>query len=95
MLRAIVPSLARSRAIFVGARFMPDGFHGDGVVAIDRSPSDEPNDRGPLDASFHRVEPSECGALAYLIKAEFGSERLSAAWAAASVSEPGSSGARA
>ncbi len=61
MLRAIVPSLARSRAIFVGARFMPDGFHGDGVVAIDRSPPDEPNEQGPLDASFHRIEPSGVG----------------------------------
>jgi hypothetical protein len=56
LLRAVVPLLERSRAIFVGARFLPDGFHGDGVIAIDAEPSDEAGERRPLDESFHRVE---------------------------------------
>jgi DNA-binding NarL/FixJ family response regulator len=40
------------------------------------------------DASEYLAEPTECGAVAYLIKAEFGSERLAAAWAGANASGP-------
>ena len=36
------------------------------------------------DAADYGEELTECGAAAYLSKAEFGSERLAAAWAAAS-----------
>ncbi len=35
-------------------------------------------------------EPAACGAMAYLMKAEFGSERLAAAWAAANAPAPDS-----
>ena len=38
------------------------------------------------DAAEYGEELSECGAAAYLTKAEFGSERLASAWAAASAS---------
>jgi DNA-binding NarL/FixJ family response regulator len=42
------------------------------------------------EAADYTEEPTECGALAYLTKAEFGSERLSSAWAAANASASGS-----
>ena len=38
------------------------------------------------DAAEYDEEPMACGAAAYLTKAEFGSERLAAAWAAANAS---------
>ena len=38
------------------------------------------------EAAEYLEEPTECGAAAYLTKAEFGSERLAAAWAAANAS---------
>jgi CheY-like chemotaxis protein len=41
-------------------------------------------------ASEYGDEPAICGAAAYLIKAEFGSERLAAAWVAANASAPDS-----
>jgi hypothetical protein len=50
MLRTILPSLERARAIFVGGRFMSDGFHGDGVVAIELA--------GGGDIEARAVDPS-------------------------------------
>ena len=38
------------------------------------------------EAAEYLEEPTECGAAAYLTKAEFGSEQLAAAWAAANAS---------
>jgi hypothetical protein len=37
MLKWVLPALEQSRALFVGGRLMGDGFHGDGVVAIETS----------------------------------------------------------
>jgi DNA-binding NarL/FixJ family response regulator len=41
------------------------------------------------DAAEYVEEQTECGAAAYLTKSEFGSERLAAAWAAATASAGG------
>jgi hypothetical protein len=54
ILRSILPVLEKSRAIFVGGRFMSDGFHGDGVIAIEPGSSADVEAR-PIDASFERV----------------------------------------
>jgi len=37
MMKWVLPVLEPSRAVFVGGRLMEDGFHGDGVVAIETS----------------------------------------------------------
>jgi hypothetical protein len=51
----MLPALESARAIFVGGRLMSDGFHGDGVVALEgRSHFDDPRD-GHADARFRRV----------------------------------------
>jgi hypothetical protein len=55
MLRSILPSLERSRAIFVGGRVMADGFHGDGVIAIEPGPRLSDRDMGRVDGSFRPV----------------------------------------
>src|SRR5262249_39335632 len=55
ILRAILPALEGTRAIFVGGRFMSDGFHGDGVVVIEPASSGAEVEAKPLDASFHPV----------------------------------------
>jgi hypothetical protein len=54
MLRAILPALEGARAIFVGGRFMADGFHGDGILAIEPASNAEIEAK-PLDSSFHAV----------------------------------------
>jgi len=59
LLRTVMPAIEGSSAIFVGGRLMSDGFRGDGVVAIERSPS--PDERGRpvvVGPSFHAVPGS-------------------------------------
>lgn len=53
MLASVSPSLEESRAIFVGGRLMSDGFHGDGVVAIEQGTDGEVS--LPVDPSFRRL----------------------------------------
>jgi hypothetical protein len=55
LLRAILPALEGARAIFFGGRFMTDGFHGDGVVAIEPAAGGAEVEAKPLDESFHPV----------------------------------------
>jgi len=50
MLRSVLPALEQARAIFVGGRLMADGFHGDGVVAIEPA--------GSGDVGANAVDPS-------------------------------------
>jgi len=51
MLRSVLPRLESARAVLIGGRFMSDGFHGDGVVAIEPTASDR--EVGPFDPTFH------------------------------------------
>jgi hypothetical protein len=55
MLRAILPTLERARAIFVGGRLMSDGFHGDGVVAIELAGGSDV-ETNTVDASFRPMK---------------------------------------
>jgi hypothetical protein len=55
MLRAILPTLERARAIFVGGRLMSDGFHGDGVVAIELAGGGDV-ETNAVDASFRPMK---------------------------------------
>jgi hypothetical protein len=57
LLQSILPVLERSRAVFVGGRFMADGFHGDGVVAIETNSSAADTETN-VDPAFRRIEPS-------------------------------------
>jgi hypothetical protein len=55
MLRSILPMLEQARALFVGGRWMSDGFHGDGVVAIEASAPSSARDV-IVDPTFRPIE---------------------------------------
>jgi hypothetical protein len=55
MLRWVLPALERSRAVFVGGRVMGDGFHGDGVVAIEASGLGGASESVGMDPSFRHI----------------------------------------
>jgi len=59
VLRSVWPTLEGSQAVYVGGRLMSDGFHGDGVIAIEQSaPTEDPR---PLDPSFRRLVDAPAG----------------------------------
>jgi hypothetical protein len=55
MLRRILPALEGARAVWIGGRIMPDGFHGDGVVAIEANSSGGNVDSTLADPSLRRL----------------------------------------
>ncbi len=51
MFRSVLARLEHSRALWVGGRVMSDGFHGDGVMAIEPARTAD-REIAPLDSSF-------------------------------------------